>query len=1046
MFGHGGWYLANFPELIANTGDLLDADLDLWHCWQVFLGNEMGKAVIVNASLVSITELLSHTVVAIFDTIHAAKEVLIQKENFKKFSTYLEKTAFFLKDLSRFNLDHSEGLNNAVEILNRETKVAKRLAVECSNKNKVYLLLNCRKIVKHLEASTKEISRALSLIPPASLDVSLGISNEISKLCKNMLDAEYRVAVSEEEILGKIESAIEEGIVDQSYVNNLLASIADAVGISGERSTLKREFDEFKNEIEHVKLGKDISEAIRMEQIISLLGKADASTSYEERERTYLDKRNSLGRQTLEPLQSFCCPITQDVMVDPVETSSGKTFERSAIEKWFAEGHNSCPLTMTTLDTSFLRPNRTLLRSIEEWRDRNNLITIVSIKPKLQSNEDQEVLQSLGKLQDLLTEREMHQEWATLEDYILVLIGLLGAKNREIRTHALSCLCILAKGKEHNKEKIARVDHALEFIVWSLQRQISERKLALQLLLELSRNNLVRDLIGNVQACILLLVTALNSEEIQAAKDAEELLENLSFLNQNVILMAKANYFKPLLRLLSSGPENVRMIMAEILSDIDLTDHNKLSLFKDGVLEPLLQFLSNDDLEVKKVAVKALQNLSNVAENGLQMIREGAVRPLLEILYRHSLSLPCLREQVAAIIMNLGIATTAQAADHEQISLLESEEDIFKFFCLISLTGPEVQKSILRTFLAMCESPSGVEIRAKLRQLSAVQVLVQLCENDHNLVRANAIKLFCCLTEDGDKSIILEHMGQRCIETLLKIIKTSHDVEEIVAAMGIISNLPSDPQITLWLLDAGALQVISTSLKDRSRNASHRRQITENAVKALCRFTEKTNQEWQKRVAEAEIIPILVQLLISGTALTKQSAAISLKQFSESSSSLSIPVKKRGPFSCFSAPVMCCPVHLGICTVESSFCILEANALEPLVRMLGEADLGVCEASLDALLTLIDGQKLQSGSKVLAEANAIVPIIKLLSSPSSMVQEKTLGALERFFRLVEFKQRYGSSAQMALVDITQRGSGSMKSLAARLLAQLNILNDQSSYF
>jgi hypothetical protein len=39
-------------------------------------------------------------------------------------------------------------------------------------------------------------------------------------------------------------------------------------------------------------------------------------------------------------------------------------------------------------------------------------------------------------------------------------------------------------------------------------------------------------------------------EEIQAA---EELLENLSFLDQNVVLMDKANYFKPLLRLLSAG-------------------------------------------------------------------------------------------------------------------------------------------------------------------------------------------------------------------------------------------------------------------------------------------------------------------------------------------------------------------------------------------------------------------------------------------------------------------------------------------------------------
>ncbi|KAJ6418857.1 hypothetical protein OIU84_002101 [Salix udensis] len=1004
----------------------------------------MAREVIVNAPVVSVSELLSHTVVAIFDTVHAAKEVLIQKDNFKKFSTYLEKTAYFLKDLSGFNLDDSDNLNNAVEILNCETKVAKRLAFECSNRNKIYLLLNCRKIAKHLEANTKEIGRALSLLSLASVDVSFGVSNGISKLCRKMQDAEYLAAVLEEEILGKIESAIKDGNVEQSYANNLLASIAEVVGISSERSALKREFEEFKNEIENVKLRKDMAEAIQMDRISSLLGKADATTSYEDREREYLEKRNFLGRQTLEPLHSFFCPITQDVMADPVETSSGKTYERSAIEKWFTEGQKVCPLTFTTLDTSVLRPNITLRRSIEEWKERNNLVTIVSIKQKLQSNDDQEVLQSLGQLHDLMAEREMHREWVMLEGYVPVLTGLLGTKNREIRTHTLSILCILAKGSDHNKEKIAEADHALEFIVRSLARQIGESKLALQLLLELSKNNAVRDLIGNIQACIFLLVTTLNSEETEAARDAEELLENLSSLDENVIQMAKANYFKPLLRLLSSGPENVRMAMAATLAEIDLTDHSKLSLFKYGALEPLLRLLKNDDLEVKKVAVKSLQNLSNVPENGLQMIREGAVGPLFEILYRHSLSSPRLREQVAAIIMNLAIATTCQEANHEQISLLESEEDIFKFFCLISLTGPEIQKSILLTFLAMCQSPSGVEIRAELRQFSAVQVLVQLCEHDHSTVRANAMKLFCCLTEDGDNTIILEHVGQRCIETLLEVIKESTDGEEIAAAMGIISNLPDDPNITLWLVDSEAVQVISTCLTDGSRNASHRKKITENAIKTLCRFTE--NLEWQKRVAMAGIIPELVQLLVSGTALMKQSAAISLKQLSESSSSLSCPVKKHGLFSCFAAPVRSCPVHLGICTVESSFCILEANALEPLVRMLGEDDHGVCEASLDALLTLIDGQKLQSGSKVLAEANAIVQIMKLLSSSSARVQEKTLGALERIFRIVEFKQKYGNSAKMSLVDITQRGSSSMKSQAAKILAQLNVLNEQSTYF
>lgn len=410
----------------------------------------MAKDVINSASLVPISEMLSQLASSIFGTVHAVKEVLIQKENFKKFSTYLEKTACLLKELSELNLDYSESLKTAIEILNRETKIAKQLVLECKNKNKVYLLLNCHRIVKRLDNITKEISHALSLIPLASLGISMGISDEISKLCENMLGAEYRTAVAEQKILEKIASATQECNVNRSHANDLLFHIAEAVGISTEHSSFKKEFKEFKNEIEDAKRRKDMPEDTQMEQIIALLENADATKSHEEREE-YFNKRNSLGRQPLQPLQAFYCPITQDVMVDPVETSSGKTFERAAIEKWFAEGHNSCPLTQISLDTSFLRPNKPLQKLIEEWRDRNNLITIVSLKPKLQSTEEHEVLQSLEKLQGLLVERELHRQWVIMEDYIPVLIGLLSAKNRDIRTSTLAILCILAKDSEDNK-------------------------------------------------------------------------------------------------------------------------------------------------------------------------------------------------------------------------------------------------------------------------------------------------------------------------------------------------------------------------------------------------------------------------------------------------------------------------------------------------------------------------------------------------------------------------------------------------------------------
>ncbi|KAL0002349.1 hypothetical protein SO802_016130 [Lithocarpus litseifolius] len=1000
-----------------------------------------------SASFSSASEAVSQTVEVILEIVLAANDVLVKKESFKELATYLERIIPILKELNRKNVSDSESLNNAIEILNREIRAAKQLTLECSKRNKVYLLMNCRTIVKRLEDTVKEISRALDLIPLASLDLTSGISEEIGELCDKMQRAEFKAAMAEEEILEKIESGIQERNVDRSYANNLLVLIAEAVGISTERSALKKEFEEFKNEIESTRLRKDEAEAIQMDQIMALLERADATSSPREKEIKHFSKRKSLGSQPLEPLQSFYCPITRDVMEDPVETSSGQTFERSAIEKWFADGNKLCPLTMTSLNTSILRPNKTLRQSIEEWKDRNTMITIGSIKPKLNSEEEEEVLHSLEQLQELCEQRDLHREWVILEDYVPTLIQLL-AKNRDIRNRALVILCILAKDSDDAKERIVKADNAIESIVRSLGRRVGERKLAVELLLELSKCYLARDCIGKVQGCILLLVTMSSSDDSQAARDAQALLENLSFSDQNIIQMAKANYFRHLLQRLSTGPEDVKLTMATTLAEMELTDHNKESLFEGGVLGPLLHFVSHGDTHMKNVAAKALRNLSSLPKNGLQMIKEAAVRPLLDTLFNHSASSSSsLREHAAGTIKHLAVSTMSPESSQLPVSLLESDEDIFRLFSLINLTGPEIQQSIIQTFQALCQSPSAPIIKSKLSQCAAAQVLVQLCEHDDPCVRANVVKLFCCLTEGGDEVTLAEHVNQKCIETLLKIIKSSKDEEEIASVMGIVSNLPELPQITQWLLDAGAVPIIFSHLHNGKQNNPYKNQLIENAVGAICRFIVPTNLERQKSAAGTGIIPVLVQLLESGTSLTKKRAAISLCRFSESSLELSRSIPKRKGFLCFSAPPeTVCPVHGGICSIESSFCLIEADAVRPLVRILGEHDPGACEASLDALLTLIEGERLQSGSKVLGEANAIKPIIKFLGSPSPSLQEKALHALERIFRLVDFKMKYGALAQMPLVDITQRGSGSVKSLAARILAHLNVLHDQSSYF
>lgn len=130
------------------------------------------------------------------------------------------------------------------------------------------------------------------------------------------------------------------------------------------------------------------------------------------------------------------------------------------------------------------------------------------------------------------------------------------------------------------QERIGTVDNAIGLVVRSLARKPEESTLALQLLLELSRSSIVRDLMGSVQGCILLLVTFMNSDDSVVANHASEILKNLSFLDQNVIEMARLNYGEPLLQHLCSGicltlsyftVETYDIVLSDIFQDPKVT-------------------------------------------------------------------------------------------------------------------------------------------------------------------------------------------------------------------------------------------------------------------------------------------------------------------------------------------------------------------------------------------------------------------------------------------------------------------------------------------
>jgi hypothetical protein len=67
-----------------------------------------------------------------------------------------------------------------------------------------------------------------------------------------------------------------------------------------------------------------------------------------------------------EGMEAILCPISHEIMRDPVITPYGHCFERANIESW-VERRQDCPITRNTLRLSDLKPCHSMRLVIEQY-------------------------------------------------------------------------------------------------------------------------------------------------------------------------------------------------------------------------------------------------------------------------------------------------------------------------------------------------------------------------------------------------------------------------------------------------------------------------------------------------------------------------------------------------------------------------------------------------------------------------------------------------------------------------------------------------------
>ena len=151
----------------------------------------------------------------------------------------------------------------------------------------------------------------------------------------------------------------------------------------------------------------------------------------------------SLSSITMEKIfvpDDFYCPITGDLMVDPVSEPNGHSYEKESILRWLSTKKES-PMTREPLDESQLTDNISLRRSIESIRER-----LTDDQFKVESRISEQELQPFIDTLDGIEVKSYY-----LDDKLFVNIN---TPNVEVRPPVDIVLCIDVSGSMGTEAKL----------------------------------------------------------------------------------------------------------------------------------------------------------------------------------------------------------------------------------------------------------------------------------------------------------------------------------------------------------------------------------------------------------------------------------------------------------------------------------------------------------------------------------------------------------------------------------------------------------------
>ncbi|XP_071691000.1 U-box domain-containing protein 19-like [Rutidosis leptorrhynchoides] len=525
------------------------------------------------------------------------------------------------------------------------------LLEDCTRSDaRVLMLVRSQKVSNLFRAIFRSITVALDAMPLDSIDISYELKEVMGLINNQAFNSKLGFRPEDERVLEKFRSVLDQLEHQMNPDRKNLKRILDYLGIWG--------WVECNNEIKfldsEIELERSNTKNSDLGILSTLMGfmvysRCTLFTTVDSDAVTVSGDHGSDSCQhviTSLNVDDLRCPISLEIMLDPVTLTTGHTYDRSSIEKWFVSGNLTCPKTGEKVISGNIVSNLCIKNIIKEYclengismaesgcsnRGRGNTHTSTggsvaaeaAIRLAVDYLVDRLVFGTIDAKHKATYEVRLLSKTSIFNRACLVeagvvpsLLDLICLKNPRIQENAIAALLNLSK---YSKTKKVLVENGgLELILEVAQNglKMEARQHAAGTLFYLTSVDEYRDIIGKIPRSIPVLMELVLEGTERCKKNALVAIFGLLKYPENHWKALAAGVVPLLVDLLrsSSQCEDILVDSLAILATLAEKPDGTMSIVSCGALHVILDVVGSTTSRASKEYCVAL--LLAMCKNG----------------------------------------------------------------------------------------------------------------------------------------------------------------------------------------------------------------------------------------------------------------------------------------------------------------------------------------------------------------------------------------------------------------------------------------------